>query len=201
MTQAFTEADIKAALDGKWYLFSADGEVIEKQVRADSYCGDYKPRFMTTQEIVERREIAAAQAAKEAAMRAAEASAAANSVIKVADIVRIVSAVCDVHRELLTSEKRQPKYVRARFMIYWLVRKFIGASLPQIGRILRRDHSSVLHGIKCVEGNRAKYEPELSKAEKKLNDIRSSKEIVGIGVGSALQPSPARATTMQVSQW
>jgi chromosomal replication initiator protein len=33
----------------------------------------------------------------------------------------------------------------------WLLRKHTAMSLPEIGRFMNRDHSSVLHGIRRVE--------------------------------------------------
>lgn len=42
---------------------------------------------------------------------------------------------------------RKPKHVRARFAGYAVLRDR-GMSLPRIGRVFCRDHSTVLHGLK-----------------------------------------------------
>lgn len=45
--------------------------------------------------------------------------------------------------------RRRTKYVsRARQLLYWALYEATDASLPQIGRYLNRDHTTVLHGIR-----------------------------------------------------
>ncbi|MEP0452447.1 MAG: helix-turn-helix domain-containing protein, partial [Roseibium sp.] len=43
---------------------------------------------------------------------------------------------------------RDPDLVRVRNAIYYEIRLRLGASLPEIGRTMRRDHTTVLHGIR-----------------------------------------------------
>lgn len=65
-------------------------------------------------------------------------------------------------REII-SPRRQPSLVRARTIYYWLAKHLTSKSLPQIGRSCGgRDHATVSHGIRRVDGNRDAYEPELS---------------------------------------
>ena len=49
---------------------------------------------------------------------------------------------------------RRPYMVRVRWEVYEALRK-AGMSTPQIGRIVRRDHTTVLHGLRALEARRA----------------------------------------------
>jgi hypothetical protein len=51
----------------------------------------------------------------------------------------------------LRSTSRAPDLVRIRWQAMAAARAETAASLPQIGRILNRDHSTVLHGLRRVE--------------------------------------------------
>ena len=47
---------------------------------------------------------------------------------------------------------RNHAIVKARFAAYWCARDVTGYSYPQIGRIFKRDNSTVYHGVKrCIE--------------------------------------------------
>jgi hypothetical protein len=48
----------------------------------------------------------------------------------------------------LRSTSRSPRLVRARWAAMTAARSETDASLPQIGRILNRDHTTVLHGLR-----------------------------------------------------
>lgn len=67
----------------------------------------------------------------------------------------IIATVCnkfDVTMEILSGPRRTKNIVCARQSIFWLVRETCpGMSLPHIGRLLRRDHTTVLHGINRVK--------------------------------------------------
>lgn len=62
----------------------------------------------------------------------------------------------------LKSPRRFAKVVRARMIFYMLAKTTTPRSLHQIAKVVDRDHSTVLHGIQCVERDRARFEPELS---------------------------------------
>ncbi len=85
------------------------------------------------------------------------------------DLERIVAYVA-VHMGLkvedLTGNKRSKRASRARHIAMYLCRKLTSASLAEIARALnRRDHSTVLHGIRKIEMER--------KRDRKLNHILS----------------------------
>lgn len=71
-----------------------------------------------------------------------------------AAILDIVTAACREfgcgYKDIL-STRRSEASVKARRAVYLLAREMTGHSLPAIGRALRKDHSTVLHGIRRAE--------------------------------------------------
>jgi chromosomal replication initiation ATPase DnaA len=65
-----------------------------------------------------------------------------------ADIVTACAAEWGVPRELLLGESREAPVVMARFAAMALGRRLLGYSFPRIGRLLARDHSTVMHGVR-----------------------------------------------------
>ncbi len=66
-------------------------------------------------------------------------------------ILRIVCSATGVSKRELLAHNRSRKIVNARHMAMWLLRRHTFLSLPAIGRILHRDHSSVLNGVRRVK--------------------------------------------------
>ena len=65
---------------------------------------------------------------------------------------------------------------------YWVLRKQYGFSLPYIGKIMSRDHTSVLHGIRKLEyliDKDAAPEPNirilLEQSKRHAQDVRSQR--------------------------
>lgn len=83
-------------------------------------------------------------------------------------IMLAVEKETGVPLEVLLSPSRRPKHVRARHMCFWLARRFTGRSFPTIGRIARRDHSTVQYGVIKVQQKRHLFEPEISRLEAAL---------------------------------
>ena len=50
----------------------------------------------------------------------------------------------------LTNRSRSPRLVRERARACWLLRQH-GLTLPEIGAVMQRDHSTVLYHIRAVE--------------------------------------------------
>lgn len=155
-----TEQQIKAQLDGKFFRFNDDGEVTVQAVQKGRE-PQYKPKFLTTQEYIERRE-AIARRAKELA------AVSQSTPMTINRVMTAVAAATDIHWDLIKSDKRQPKYARARFMVCWLARKYAKRTLPQIAMALHRDHSTVLYAVQEVDRRRRDFEPELCQAMKLL---------------------------------
>ncbi|MAP81914.1 MAG: hypothetical protein CL526_12605 [Aequorivita sp.] len=54
--------------------------------------------------------------------------------------------------EQLQQDKRQRNYSDLRSIVMHVLRKSTGLSLQDIGAIFKRDHSSVIHNVKKVDG-------------------------------------------------
>jgi hypothetical protein len=67
---------------------------------------------------------------------------------------RIITTVCvefDVHPKNILGQRRQKNFVIPRHVCWWLAREETMFSYPQIGRIMRRDHTSIIHGCKKID--------------------------------------------------
>lgn len=70
----------------------------------------------------------------------------------------IADVVCEargIPRSLLMSYRRGAALAEARFIIMWLASRHTGKTLSDIGRILGRDHSTVMHGLATIDERRA----------------------------------------------
>lgn len=63
-----------------------------------------------------------------------------------------VAAAYVVDVETLKGSSRAARVVEARHVAFWVLRQQ-GLSLPAIGRLMNRDHKTVLHGVRRVEGS------------------------------------------------
>jgi len=83
--------------------------------------------------------------------------------VKLHDVLRAVESVTRIGMLDLKGPYRRGGIARARHIYYWVARRRTGKSFPQIGYYCGgRDHSTVMHGVDKVEGNRVAFEPELS---------------------------------------
>jgi hypothetical protein len=56
--------------------------------------------------------------------------------------------------EELMSDRRHQPLVEARQELYWQIYKNTDWSLPRIGKLFRKDHTTILHGVRKVEMRR-----------------------------------------------
>lgn len=77
-------------------------------------------------------------------------------------ILATVAEATGVSPRLMCGETRRVAVVRARFIAAYALIYVRGASYSATGRLLKRDHSSIIHAVRTVAENRAAYEPELS---------------------------------------
>jgi hypothetical protein len=95
----------------------------------------------------------------------ADATKARRNVFSFKRCLRAVSEVYAVSPDVILSNKRKAAIVRARQHLYWvLYNERSDLSLPAIGRLVNRDHSTVLFGIKKFEEH-----PDLDAIVKELN--------------------------------
>jgi len=71
----------------------------------------------------------------------------------------------------LCGPRRAREYVIPRQALMWLAKKHCAhMSLPEIGRRLGgRDHTTILHGIRCVERNPGRFGPLIAAVEAELS--------------------------------
>lgn len=85
----------------------------------------------------------------------------------------VISGVC---RQLhisptdILSPCRTQRVAHARMICFFLCRKLTGRSFPEIGAAFKRDHSTVIHGVKSIERRtlNAKYARTLAVLERSL---------------------------------
>jgi len=80
-------------------------------------------------------------------------------------IVTHVARRTEVDVDKLLGVLRYADICRARHMAMWIIRRNTSLSLPQIGAIFNRDHTSVIHALRKVESA-----PKLLLASKVVED-------------------------------
>ena len=71
----------------------------------------------------------------------------------------IFHVVCEqygVPREILLGKSRLRVYSRPRQMAMYLLRHLTRKSYPDIGRVMGKDHTTVLHGVRAVDRRASK---------------------------------------------
>lgn len=77
---------------------------------------------------------------------------------------QILKGVCTalrVGKLDMYSPHRAAHLVEARHIFYWCARYFTARSYPEIGRFIKRDHATVMHGVRKVDQNFVKLAPKL----------------------------------------
>lgn len=78
------------------------------------------------------------------------------------DVARVVCAVFGVTKSDLISPRRAVHLVAARQVFFWLARQYTTFSFPQIGAFCgKRDHSTVLHGVRKIEEQMDRYRTKI----------------------------------------
>lgn len=67
-------------------------------------------------------------------------------------IIRSVAAAHDLTENVILSGDRSAPVALARQQAMWLCARDTKLSYPQIGRIMRRDHTTVIHGVRRING-------------------------------------------------
>ncbi len=67
---------------------------------------------------------------------------------------RIIITVCNefnVHPKDILGQRRQKNLILPRHICWWLAREETMFSYPQIGRMMKRDHTSIIYGCKKID--------------------------------------------------
>lgn len=67
------------------------------------------------------------------------------------DVVEAVASNAGITREQLLGRNRGREFVRPRQDLMRILRHDYGMPYPQIGRLLDRDHTTIIHGVKASE--------------------------------------------------
>ena len=68
------------------------------------------------------------------------------------------SEACEIPLEVLLGPRRDAWIVQARQGLMWVLRHRMGLSYPEIGRAMKRDHTTAMHGVRAEELRRAESE-------------------------------------------
>lgn len=79
------------------------------------------------------------------------------------DIMNAVEIETGVDADSMRWDRRSPRIVRARFIFCYVARTVSNRSTPNIGKYVKRDHTTVLRAVRQVAAEPQKYEPELSR--------------------------------------
>ncbi len=92
-------------------------------------------------------------------IEAARLSQHARDVAHVRRIQREVAEAYGVPRDDILSERRQKRVAEARQYAMWRARYETHLSLPQIGRLFLRDHTTVIHAVQRVDAQQGREAP------------------------------------------
>lgn len=81
------------------------------------------------------------------------------------DIARAVCGVYSIGKTDFMSHRRAPRIVEARQVFYWLAKRFTTFTFPQIGHwCAKRDHSTVIHGVRKIDQRFDRYRTNIELA-------------------------------------
>jgi chromosomal replication initiation ATPase DnaA len=92
--------------------------------------------------------------------------------IKSPSVAKTVKAVEDVTNIRLTAmqiEDRERYMVEARQVMAYVLRRHCGLTLKDIGKVLGRDHSTVMYSLSVVSNNQRVFRDRLEQVEAILN--------------------------------
>ena len=70
---------------------------------------------------------------------------------KIRNILVEEARISQLTIEEVIGYSRRQDILWTRYRIYWRARRETKASYPQIGRVLKRDHTTVIHGERCYQ--------------------------------------------------
>lgn len=83
-------------------------------------------------------------------------------------IIVIAADIVGVDAKDIVGLSRRQRHIQARHAVIWVLVKWCGYSTPQTGRVVNRDHSSVLHALSKTD----RYADILPELLRRLRDDR-----------------------------
>lgn len=77
---------------------------------------------------------------------------------KTSALMREWSEACGIPLDVLLGPSREAWIVEARQGLMWVLRHRLGLSYPEIGRAVKRDHTTAMHGVTAEQARRAESE-------------------------------------------
>lgn len=87
------------------------------------------------------------------------------------ELCKLVGAVTGVERWQLEGPHRKKETVKGKKLLYWLAYRHTRLSYPQIGGLLNKDHTTILHGSNCVQRYIDAYEIDVSSEDASTNAL------------------------------
>jgi chromosomal replication initiation ATPase DnaA len=88
------------------------------------------------------------------------------------EVLSIVSKSCGVTVNMIVSRCRERKSVDARYMFIAMMRSEFGYSLKEIGNMLNRDHTTILHALNTYHDRCLVYKDYHDVSKNILNEIK-----------------------------
>lgn len=76
-------------------------------------------------------------------------------------ILEAVEKVLRIGRKDMLSLHRAPHLSEARQIFYWFARVYTARSYPEIARFIKRDHCTVMYGVRKIEARKGEFWPEI----------------------------------------
>jgi chromosomal replication initiation ATPase DnaA len=70
---------------------------------------------------------------------------------RVADVIQAAATVWDVASQDVLAERVLRQFAHPRLAVYWIANRILARSTGEIGRILGRDHSTIMSGVRSAE--------------------------------------------------
>jgi chromosomal replication initiator protein len=80
----------------------------------------------------------------------------------------------NIRREEIVSSKRTKEIANARHITVYVIRQVTDMSLPNIGKIIERDHSTVISSIDTVEKRMAQNPVFRAEIEEMIKEVKGS---------------------------
>jgi len=90
--------------------------------------------------------------------------------ILVKDCAEVVSHTLQVTVQDIYGERRQAYIAEARHYVYWLAKHYTRFSYPRIARAMKKDHSTIIHGVQKIDKQLANKDERTIVLCKQLRD-------------------------------
>jgi chromosomal replication initiation ATPase DnaA len=92
------------------------------------------------------------------------------------EVLDAVSRALRIGKLDLVSMHRARHLTEARQIFYWIARKHTARTYPEIGRFIRRDHATIIHGVQKIDAALDYFWPRIERVAAELGIDLYSKE-------------------------